>query len=509
MPLPSKVKTLLIVPPFPERTYAGRTMSIEYLAASLIKKKFEVLTFDADVWGTAKMEKTVLEFQPNIVGITNMSFQADIANAIAKRIREILPNCLIVKGGSHETCGGYQYSLGLHGEYVDIAVLGEGEKTFEEIVENWQREQLTENLEKINGIAFHHSNDLIRTSPRPCNMDIDTVIPLRNNHHPSYNFDIFDQKKTAQVMTIRGCTSKCFYCFESANSNPVRIRSEESLRAELEILKREKFEAIYFDTPTFTNDPAHVNMICRLMKEYGFIWGCNTRVDAINRAMVLQMADAGCVYIFCGVESLIPGVLLGINKTRDPEQYILATKQAYQWLQEAGIPRSVFLIFGGPKVEKRNGHIHYGIESKDDIEMTLRLALYELNPDFLSMNILRLLPDVPLSNGKRFSYIRPGDEEIHAGFYDAKWLEKSGKRDYRSRHDIFRAFEGRFSVNSKHMTVERCYDILQSALKIVNEYQERVGKEVKIVVGEEFEERYITRNYPSYKLAPLNEMKEC
>jgi len=436
-----------------------------------------------------------------------MSFQADDANALAQMVRDLLPQCLIVKGGVHETAGGFEYSLGCHAAYVDVCVLGEGEDAFRTLVDRWADKRRAADWRDTPGLAYQDHGHVHVNETCEGGIDPNEVIPLRRNHHCSYDFPVFENRKTAQMMTARGCAERCFFCYDSHGSRAVRRRHEDSLRAELEILRRDGYEAVYFDDPTFTDDREHVSLLCRLMREHRLVWGCNTRVDRVTREMTLEMRASGCVYVFCGVESLVPGVLLGLNKTRDPVGYIAAAQRAYRWLADAAIPRSVFLIFGGPKEVRSNGCVEYTVEQWDDIEQTLRDAL-ALDPDYLSMNILRLLPDLPVSYGARFAYLRPEGAEIHAGYYDKTWLKTTGRPDYRSHHEIYSAFEGRGSVNPAHMTIEQCYRILARAVELANDYFRRAGKVIHLVVGDAFEKKYLGRPRGQYKLAPLSEMME-
>lgn len=503
-------------------------MGVEYLAASVAHDSVDVRVFDADVHGRQAACSELASFQPEVIGITNMSFQADVANTIAEDARSICPYSLIVKGGAHETAGGWRYSLGYHGDYVDVCVLGEGEHAFRELIAWRARGEPKRELNSIRNIAFNTVDGPVSTAPdahtgdfhvlgriaggaatnstavaRP---DINQLIPWRNDHHPSYDFGVLGNRKTAQVMTVRGCAERCFFCSEAVGPAGVRSRDEASLRAEFESLCKKGYEAVYFDDPTFTDNAAHMAMLCRLMKEYRFVWGCNTRVDALTAVMAEQMAASNCAYIFCGVESLCPGVLLGLNKTRDPEGYIAAAKCTYQLLGRVHIPKSVFLIFGGPRLRRTDRGVVYGVETLDDIHLTIRTALYELHPDFLSMNALRFIPNVPLSFAPRFAYLRPGSQEIHAGYYDSGWLEATKMPDVRSTHAVFSAYEGRFSVNPDHMTPQHCYDILALAVEQINEYVHASGRCVELVVRDTFRSRYLSRNAGKYRLATFSEM---
>jgi radical SAM superfamily enzyme YgiQ (UPF0313 family) len=500
-------RVLLIVPPFPDRTYPGKTMGPDYLAGALDLADGTLDIYDADVRGQRGLEACLESTGWDIVGITNMSFQADQANDIARMVRTTCPKAIIVKGGAHETAGS-ELTLSLHGEYVDICVIGEGEETFKRVVEHVGDGNLSQSLPNIAGIAWRSNGEVISNPYQPRLYEVNDSIPRRLYFDESYNFPIFGGRKTAQMMTVRGCQHRCFFCSESTGARCVRRRGEESLRAELEELRRERYEAIYIDDATFTDDRKHALLVAHLMSEYGFVWGCNTRVDALDEELVFEMSACGCVYVFCGIESMVPGVLLGLNKTRKPVEYVQAAKGVYGWLREAGVPCGVFLIFGGPKVEYLNGKAVYSVESWQDIQTTLRQVFTELHPDFVTMNVLRFLPGVPHSFAPKFAYIRPNEEVVHAGFYDQAWYRKLRRPDLRSTHDIYDAFEGKHSVNPPHVSVELCYRALSEAMRLANEHLDSAGRPVEIVSGKDFADKYVVRNDKHYRLAPLGEMSQ-
>ncbi len=77
------------------------------------------------------LEKTLIEFKPEVVGITVMTiFWYDVCQ-IAKKVKEILPDTLVVGGGSHMWL--YPTESLAHREF-DVVVQGEGESTFTQLV---------------------------------------------------------------------------------------------------------------------------------------------------------------------------------------------------------------------------------------------------------------------------------------------------------------------------------------------------------------------------------------
>jgi hypothetical protein len=254
-------------------------------------------------------------------------------------------------------------------------------------------------------------------------------------------------------------------------------------------LKKEQYESVYFDDPTFTRDRDWVLAVCDELRKVGFTWGCNTRVDCLDDDLVDRMSAAGCKYLFCGFESAAPEILRAMNKTSDPSAYLEAAIRSYWSLRRNNIPCSAFLVFGCPRMQRVDGKVSYVPENDQDIRASLEFAIHTLDPDFLSMNVLRLLPGVPFSFAPQFACVRPtGEQPIHGGHYDASWYEQNGVADLRSKHPILRAFEGCGSVNPPHMHPRRCFDLLSQAVDMVNTKNGQISKrQTKIVVDTRFE----------------------
>lgn len=491
-------KLLLVIPVLPERSYPGKAMGPDYLAASLTKNGHTVKIIDLDLmYQKDEPEETIinryisdlLSFNPDIVGITNLSIQNDIANYFAYLTKKVSKKFIVIKGGVHETVG-WKYTLELHHEYVDACVVGEGEEAIVEIANSVDLRKWETKKTEIKGVAYWDGNKPIFNGPSSA-VDINEIIPERQNFDEKYNFDVFDKgkKQTAQMMTMRGCPYQCNFCSESflfkdkqiALGHKVRMRTLESLKKEFDILKSKGYEAIYFDDSTFTINIERGRRIWEELKERGFIWGCNTRVDTLPREIIKEMIECGCVYLFCGVESFIPETLLAMNKTAQPKKYLQNVEEVYCAFRENSLANSIFLIFGNLRKE---GEGIYSPEKFEDVIHSLKKAL-ELNPDYLSMNILRLLPEVPFSVLPEYAVVRPtGRNPIHAGHYDLKWYKVNGRGDLRTKHPIYRCFEGSHSVNSAFVDAEYAYKIISEAIKLVNR-KNRIGNtQTKIVIDE-------------------------
>ena len=505
------MRILFVIPPLYERTYPGKTMGPDYLAKALLDEGYNVNILDLDVLGINELEENLRKYNPDIVGITNLSIQNDVANKIAQNVKKFNRNIIVIKGGFHELFG-YEFTLQYHHNYVDYVVVGEGEKTIVEIAKAFETGNLQDQRKSISGLAFIEDDRVIYTgkSKRLNIGELDDAIPERIFYDNSYNFDVFDGRKTAQVLTVRGCINACNFCLESQVGHKERQRHLSSVYNELFELKEDGYEAIYFDDSTFTRDENRVKEICKMFRNNfpDMIWGCNTRDDCLNEELINIMQNSGCVYLFTGFESAVSGILIGMNKTHHTKRYLNKAIKIYKLMKNSKINSSVFLIFGSiKKMNIKSGLIsNYSPESFEDVKYTLNFVFKELKPHFLSMNVLRLLPGTPFSNYDKYKSIRPQNQIIHTGFYDKMWYKDNNVDDIRTKHHIYRAFEGRGSIVPPNMTPEYCYKILTYAIDIVNEYNTKNGYRCEIVMDKDFETQYIKKENGKYTIKPFNEI---
>lgn len=535
------LKILFIVPKFPARTYPGKTMGPDYLAGYLMRKlglkNEDIEILDLDILPRDKLSETLRKIDFDIVGISFLSFQINEAMDVAKEVDLILQE----KGAR----GKYKYTpiiVGNHGTakceeivrlypFIDAWIVGEG---FEAMLEITKAIRDGNFHKKVNELEEEPGSKIINGWKLACETVDDYFPPYRKHHYADYNFEIFKGKKTAQILTAFGCPGSCVYCFEGTHCPTMRARSLKSIKDELEQLVKEGYEAVYIDDSTFTYNRKRTLEIVAVLREfhekYGLVWAFNTRVDCLDDELIKIISESGCVYMFCGVESLSPSVIEGMNKVNKTigkrifeyynkgsekfvgspictgKEYVEKVKEVFASMKKYNVVRSAFLIFGGPS--KNDGKIE--IENFDQAKETIRTTVWELEPNYISINILRFIPDATISNAQCFSNIRPVNDNIHAGYFSSKWLDKNHINHIKNNHPIYVAYEAagdRYPIPPK-MTPEYCYQILEELVNQVNEYYKTTGREITIVVDKEFAEKYLKKDKGFYILAKFEEMKK-
>jgi anaerobic magnesium-protoporphyrin IX monomethyl ester cyclase len=329
------------------------------------------------------------------------------------------------------------------------------------------------------------------------------------------------QLRTAQLFTQRGCPWACSFCNKSMESNNVVRLSEESLRLQLADLRSHGFEAVYLDVDTFAVNRAAADMEMRVLREEGFHWGSNTRIDTADRDLLEAMVDHRCVYMFFGVEHTNPGVLLAVNKFNGPlraqlrkiEAYHEQVVRVFRDMSEVGLPSSYFLILGLPKAvvsEDRTMVLRYEPTSFEDDLGAIEFGLDRCEPDYLNFNMLRFMPgsaaaDVP--NHPAYSCVRPSrDKPITAGYFLPR-VATGQNYHVPENHGVYRLCEsvGRNQPTTTAVDAQRVYDSIRVTVEMINARIDAGRKPTKLFVDNEIKSAgLLTQDTAGhYRLAPL------
>jgi anaerobic magnesium-protoporphyrin IX monomethyl ester cyclase len=318
------VRVLLAGPDFEEN------LSIRYLASSLQAKRHEALLA---VFNSADDVEAVAEQagEAEIVGLS-VCFQSRAQEflALARRIKELYPEKLIVGGGHYASCAA-QPLLEHHPE-LDIIAIHESEQTLLEIVA--AAAKLKEDLPKINGIAYREDGQVRFTEKRRTMDDLDTLpFPVRAGRIHS-----IAGVPTSFLMGSRGCYENCAYCcittlHNLAPGKKFRQRSVELIADEMAELYRERgtrqfvFHDDNFLVPSVAHNQTRIEGFDKAFKSRGMedialLIKCRP-ADA-NLDVLSRLKEMGLVRIFMGIESATEMGLLTLDRHQTVGQSIRA-----------------------------------------------------------------------------------------------------------------------------------------------------------------------------------------
>jgi len=387
------MKILLINPPIeniiesdmPKELESGMDflppLGLMYIAAYVKEKtnyNIEILDCGVEKIDYNNLENKIKNINPDIVGITAMTFTLIDVIKTAKLVKEVNPNIKIVLGGPHVNI--YPEETMANSE-VDFLVLGEGEQPFIDLLENINN---PENLKNIKGIVFRDkNNNIINTGKRELIQDLDILpIPARElTHYTKYFSIIAKNNPTTTMFTSRGCPYKCLFCDRPHLGKIFRARSAENVVRELEKIEQMGIKEVFIYDDTFTIDRQRVVDICNLIleKNIKLNWDIRARVNTVDLELLRLMKSAGCARIHYGVEAGTEKILRVLRKGITLEQ----VKKAFAITKKTGIETAGYFMIGSPT------------ENMEDIKQTIKLAK-KLFPDYVHFSVTTPFPATEL-----------------------------------------------------------------------------------------------------------------
>lgn len=339
-------------------------LGLLYLASVLEKNGISVKVLDA-VAPFASLRTmndivTMVEKENvSIVGISATTPQIRGATQLATKLREEFGrNITIGLGGIHLTSDpGFIDRFPI----FDFGVIGEGEITFLELVEQIRGGN------KVNGVY---------QGKRPTNLD-EIPFPAR---HLINKYDYFERgQEHATISTSRGCPFNCIFCnVPISKGRKVRRRSPKNVVDEMEEIVDEYGGRFYFVDDDMTVNRKHTLQLCSeiVARKMDVEWGCQTRVDLVNRSLLEAMYKAGCRSIAFGVESGCERIRNSVIRKNVTNEQIF---KAFRLCKEITISTTCYLMLGFPT------------ETLDDCYQTVNIAT-KINPDIVGVHLTEIMP---------------------------------------------------------------------------------------------------------------------
>ncbi len=269
-----------------------------YLAAVLRREGLTVRIADLNVpgWTRDRMKRCLELERPRIVGLSCMTESYRNAVRLGSWIRRVNPDTWIVAGGPHVS---FMDEESLHTGAFHIVVRGEGERTASELFPLLARGGMPD--PGIRGISYMNGGRVVKAPSRGLIADLDSI------PWPARDLLPLDRYGTpGAVLTGRGCPGRCLFCSASAMAGGrYRPRHEDAVINEIRYLSELGMEEIVFLDDTLTGDRERLERLLDRFDRSGlrFGWTCESRIEAVEPALLERMARLGCHGIQYGIES--------------------------------------------------------------------------------------------------------------------------------------------------------------------------------------------------------------
>lgn len=356
-------KILLINPYIPMKRYLTQAEQFPNGALLLLGTMLQnightvkVIHMMADGVNLQRMSEIVKDFNPEIVGLTAVTFQSRTLRETSKVVKDANNDAVVVAGGPHisalismgypitEDYPDIDYFVGGEGEFVIDAIMNKSPNS--NIIVTKPMKPLTAPSVNMNLVAINRFSGAYPPGPRP---------------------GMF-------VMGSRGCSFHCSFCSRSVFGNTVRYREPMAVVDDAERLMKDwGIKEIFFQDDTFNinrrwaEDILNLIIIRGLNKKLRFRTPCRVNKELIDLDLLQLMKEAGFWLIFYGVESGSQMMLDRMHKGTTVEEI----KRAFRLTKEADIKAEASFIVGLPG------------ETADTIQDSIKLWK-EIKPDWCS-----------------------------------------------------------------------------------------------------------------------------
>jgi len=361
---------------FSLRSYAGEELRehIE-LAEYTINQRMEYILSD------------IYKRKPDMIGFSCYIWNYGLVKQIVRELRKIRPDLPICLGGPEAS---FEYeSLFAENPAVNLVMVGEGEATFKELLE-----------ESLKCYADILGDDLGRVDTRKFLQKIEDLeipgtatvkgfhgerAPLSMNEIPFYYDRLSPEEEAANAHRIvyyessRGCPFRCSYCLSSIDKT-LRFRNIELVKQELQFFLDRKVPQVKFIDRTFNCNPGHALAIWKYIIENDngvTNFHFEIAADLINEEelAVLKQMRPGLVQLEIGVQTTNETTLTAIRRKAD----LALLKDAVAKVRSFGnIHQHLDLIAGLP------------YEDLSSFRKSFE-EVYEMQPQQLQLGFLKVL----------------------------------------------------------------------------------------------------------------------
>jgi radical SAM superfamily enzyme YgiQ (UPF0313 family) len=347
-----ELKVLLINPPSRALAYDrhGRagiarvhpSLGLASLAARVRGQiPVRILDLNVETYPEHSLQDALTSFAPTHVGVTATTPQVPDALKVLQNVKKIAPACITIVGGPHASALPDEVAADVN---IDLAVIGEGEETFAEL--------LVKPPAEVAGVCFKEGGKTVHTQPRPLIENLD-ALPL-----PAW--DLYDLKRYRAPVAVerhppgglmetsRGCPHDCTFCSKVPFGKRYRVKSVSRVVEEFKYMERAGFREIHVEDDGFSEDIARAKEICSALaaSSIRIPWNLlnGVRVDRFDSELAHLLAKAGCYQCGFGIETGGNAALNAIGKCTTSDM----AQEAVTTAKEAGLETIGYFVIGLP-----------------------------------------------------------------------------------------------------------------------------------------------------------------
>jgi anaerobic magnesium-protoporphyrin IX monomethyl ester cyclase len=385
-----KLKVLLINPPIkPKSPPYNIPLGLACIAAVIDAKGHDVAIFDNNAYrlGNDEIIRQIRDIQWDMICLGNLVTTYPWQKELLKRLRREFPHAILQVGGGLATS--LQDNLMEWIPEIDILVIGEGERTVSQILDNFNNRS----WDNVKGILYRKQEKIHRTAPQQLLTEKELselpfpkldLLPLEEVYFKHSGIPLCPEamvsKRRISIEASRGCPFTCSFCIDLPSGSPRDLthsdekslhRNEDAQKKKIRYFDPERviehikylrlkyaIDFITFTDENFTVNKSHVLRFCDLMIKEGLTeleprlqFSTTAHVNTLDREMLEKLKEAGCCALDLGLESMSRQLLAGdICKKSTPEKNLWGFNQCI----DVGIYPITNFIIGLPNEDAQS-----------------------------------------------------------------------------------------------------------------------------------------------------------
>jgi radical SAM superfamily enzyme YgiQ (UPF0313 family) len=256
----------------------------------------------------ATLEDLMKRIQPDLVGLSVMTFQRKTAKKIIELLHSLRPSVRVVVGGYDPSMEPEAYTDESRSR-VDFIVRGEGELTFRELL----RAMETDNCyEQILGLSFRENGRFRHNPDRPVSGLDGGEIRLPNRDARILSDYTMMGRPVDVVETSRGCTFDCSFCSIIAmRGSQFYTFSFDRVLADIRDARDHGARTIFLVDDNITLNVRRFEALCRAIIDAELhhtdyiVQAMTSAIANHSDTLVPLMRKAGFRYVFLGIENIL------------------------------------------------------------------------------------------------------------------------------------------------------------------------------------------------------------
>ncbi|WP_043097992.1 B12-binding domain-containing radical SAM protein [Kallotenue papyrolyticum] len=335
-----KLRVLLLQLPVPNNPALNVPLAAGYLKAYAAAQgllehvEIEILPRAlADHAGDALLVEAIVARQPQVLGLSLYTWNSERSLALAERVKQRLPTLRVVVGGPEVQ---RDNAWVLRHPAVDVAVLGEGEQTFADLLRLWSAidpasAAACAALETIAGLAYRVGQELRFTAERIALDDLRAI--------PSpYLLGYLDVPPDSMLLVevSRWCPYRCSFCLYGRNMGSRlgrRYFDLQRLLDEIRWARARGVRRVHFVEANLNLVPLFwplMEALAELNADRAMTFYAELRAEHLSDAHVAALDRANVRYVEVGLQSANPSALRAAQRPTNLQKWTAGVRRLYE-----------------------------------------------------------------------------------------------------------------------------------------------------------------------------------